>query len=133
VSPRLFALGALFISIVRVSADTLVVTNTNEDGPGSLRQAIVDANAQANTSDIIAFNIQGTGVRTITLSSALPDITGPVKIDGWTQPGFQGAPLIEITAAAGVAVDGLRVASTFSTIRGLIVNGFQNGIYVSGS
>ena len=76
-SPRLFALGALLISIVRVSADTFVVTNTNDSGPGSLRQAITDANAHPNPAngDDIRFNIPGSGIHTITVSSALPDIT----------------------------------------------------------
>ncbi|MCU0716763.1 MAG: DUF4347 domain-containing protein, partial [Pirellula sp.] len=45
---------------------TYVVTNTNDSGAGSLRQAILDANANAG-QDSIVFNITGTGTHTITL------------------------------------------------------------------
>src|SRR4051812_10932852 len=65
---------------------TFTVANTNDGGTGSLRQAILDANTTAG-ADTIAFNIAGAGVRTIAPTLALPPITGPVVIDGYTQPG----------------------------------------------
>src|SRR5918995_5038985 len=76
-------------------AATFVVTNTNDSGPGSLRQAILDANANPG-SDVVNFNI-GSGLKTITPASGFP-ITDPVLIDGTTQPGFSGTPLIQINA-----------------------------------
>src|SRR5215203_6607698 len=60
-----------------------VVTNTNDAGSGSLRQAILDANANAGV-DAITFNITGAGVHTIKPLSALPVVTGTVSIDGFT-------------------------------------------------
>jgi len=122
----------LLLSIARVSADTFVVTNTNDSGPGSLRQAIVDANAHPNAAngDTIRFTIGGSGVHTITLTSALPDITESLYIDGTTEPGFNGSPLIELTAMPGLAADGLRIAAAGTTIADLIINGFQNGIFI---
>src|SRR3989442_2742136 len=69
-------------------AATLTVTNTADSGPGSLRQAILDANADASTNDVsIEFNIPGSGVQTIAPLSSLPYITHSVSIDGYTQPG----------------------------------------------
>ena len=65
---------------------TFSVTNTNDAGAGSLRQAILDANANAGT-DLINFSIPGPGPHTIQPASALPIITDPVVIDGYTQPG----------------------------------------------
>jgi hypothetical protein len=50
-------------------AATLVVTNTSASGPGSLRQAVLDA---TNGMDTIVFQIPGGGVHTIALTSALP-------------------------------------------------------------
>ncbi len=47
--------------------------------------------------DTIAFAIPGAGVHTITVASDLPVIDDPLMIDGWTQPGFAGTPLIELT------------------------------------
>ena len=40
---------------------SLVVTNTNDSGPGSLRQAIIESNADSGDLDTIVFNIPGSG------------------------------------------------------------------------
>lgn len=74
---------------------TLEVTNTFGAGPGSLRQAIIDANQDPNTN-LIVFNIPGAGLQTINLSTVLPQINSPVIIDGTTQPGYAGTPLVRI-------------------------------------
>ena len=79
------ALVALF-SIGTAAADTYTVSNSLDAGPGSFRQAILDANTRAG-SDTIAFNIPGSGVHTITPTTELPAIASPVIIDGYTQPG----------------------------------------------
>ena len=77
------------------SAATLVVTTTSDSGSGSLRQAILDANA-TNGLDSIVFQIPGTAPFTITPLAALPAITDPVVIDGTTQPGYTpNHPIIE--------------------------------------
>src|SRR5262249_39505577 len=65
---------------------TFVVTNTDDSGDGSLRDVMARANA-APGADTIAFNIPGDGVHTIKPASALPAVTDPVTIDGYTQPG----------------------------------------------
>ena len=136
---RTFLLSAVLVSfaLASISADTFVVANNNDSGPGSLRQAIIDANAHPNGAavDVIGFNIPGGGVRTITVVSALPDITEGVLLDGWSQPGFQQAPLIELSAASGLAADGLRIIGGSTHVRGLVINGFvgndpRAGIYV---
>src|SRR5688500_10506331 len=77
----------------RTMLSTYTVTNTNDTGAGSLRQAILDANKHLGT-DTIAFKI-GTGLKTIAPKSYLPAINQPTIVDGTTQPGFAGKPLIE--------------------------------------
>ncbi|MBI2947501.1 MAG: autotransporter-associated beta strand repeat-containing protein, partial [Verrucomicrobia bacterium] len=57
---------------------TLAVTNTNDSGFGSLRQAITDAVADSGTETIDATGISGT----ITLQSALPIISESLTING---------------------------------------------------
>ena len=102
-----------------------VVTNVNDYGSGSLRQAITDANALAG-ADTIVFNIPGTGVRTISPTSALPTITDPVTLDATMQPGFAGAPLVELDGAqAGAQANGLRLTGGASTVRGLVIDRFS--------
>jgi len=69
-----------------LTAATFTVTNTNDSGAGSLRQAILDANGAAG-ADTIAFNIAGGGVHTIAVATPLPDITEDLEVRGFTQPG----------------------------------------------
>jgi hypothetical protein len=116
------------------------VTSTADDGPGSLRQAIVEANA-APGFDEIRFDIPGPGVRTIAPRSPLPAALEPVRIDGTTQPGYAGTPLIEIDgSSAGPAADGLALRPgpqppepiQGAGILALVVNRFSgNGIVVA--
>lgn len=97
---------------------TFTVTNTNDTGTGSLRQAILDANANPG-ADTIAFNISG-GSLTITPATSLPLITNPVTIDGTTQPGFAGKPLIALSGSQGGG--GLGLEGGASVVRGLVIN-----------
>jgi hypothetical protein len=107
---------------------TYLVTNSTDSGAGSLRQGILDANASPGL-DTIAFNIGGPGVQTIRPLSALPTITGPVVIDGTTQPGFAGTPLIELAGNSAGSANGLMITAGNSTVRGLVINRFaQSGI-----
>ena len=107
------------------------VGNTSDSGPGSLRQAILDANTDPGTTDHISFSIPGSGVHTITLQSPLPPIASPLVIDGTTQPGYAvGAPLIELN---GNGKTGLVLNGGESTIRGLVINGFSGDAIVISS
>ena len=109
------------------SAATFTVTNTNDSGAGSLRQALLDANANPGT-DTIVFSI-GSGVQTITLATIFPTITDPVSIDGSTQPGFSGSPLIVIDGINITTsnIYGLRIDAGNSTVKGLVINNFLRG------
>lgn len=84
----------------------IVVSNANDEGPGSLRQAILDAKASGKPSKV-TFSI-GTGTQKITLQTALPNLTGALSIDGTTQPGYGGTALIQIDFAAGLTIGGGR-------------------------
>lgn len=111
----------------------LTVTNTGDSGPGSLRQAIVDANA-TNAADEIHFQLSENDV-TIRPLEALPVITSPVVIDGTTQPGFVGVPLIEIDGtSAGPRTFGLEINTDDSSVNSLVVNRFSgHGIRIRGA
>ncbi|HKI19981.1 MAG TPA: Ig-like domain-containing protein, partial [Isosphaeraceae bacterium] len=121
---------------------TFTVTSTGDSGPGTLRQAIVDSNVQAGPNTI-DFNIPGTGVQTIAPISALPAITTPVTIDGYSQPGAhpntngprQGdnATLLIQLDGSNLALSlgsptGLLVTGGGSTVRGLVIDDFYQGI-----
>src|SRR3954453_7876659 len=108
---------------------TFLVSNVNDSGTGSLRQAILGSNA-ATGPNSITFNIPGSGIQFIQLKSALPTLTKPVTMDGTTEPGSGGQPVIRIDGlGAGSGAVGLTVASTASgsTLKGLQVTRFGGG------
>jgi titin len=104
---------------------TFVVTTTDDAGPGSLRQAILDANATPGSNQI-DFAIGDGGPQTIAPTSALPEVTNTVVLDGTTQPGFAGSPLIDLDGAAVTpGTSGLVIRADNSTVRGLAITGFR--------
>ena len=126
ISVKAQSAGAVGVSAqVPLSDGIFIVTNTADSGPGSLRQAILDAvSAPAATVD---FEIPGGGVQTIQTVSALPVINKGLVIDGFSQPGYAGTPLIEIDGAGAGSSDGLTLTSSRTTIRGLVIDGFLYG------
>ena len=117
-------------------AATFTVTNTNDSGAGSLRQAILDANANPGL-DTIAFDISGSGVQTITLSTTLDAFTDPVFLDGYSQPGSSANTLavgddavirIKIDAGTANPALGFSSGSGGSTIRGLSIAGTSGAL-----
>ncbi len=114
------------------SAATFTVTNTTDGGPGSLRQAILDANA-AGGSDNIVFAIPGGGPHIIAPATPFPVITGTTTLDGYTQsgsilPGATWPAKIMIVLQGSYIGNGLEFASTAtgSSVRGLSIVGFGN-------
>ena len=104
-----FVVGlAIAFASMPLAANTYSVTSTSDTGAGSLRQAILDANANPG-ADTIHFNITGSGVHTIVLASSLPSLTGPVTIDGYSQPGSlanTNGPTLGTNAQIKIEIDG---------------------------
>jgi hypothetical protein len=119
----------------RTLLSTFLVMSTADSGPGSLRQAILDSNASTGQTNTIVFAIPGSGVQTISPLSALPAITQAVLIDGESQTGYPGTPLIELSGSQAGSVDGLTITGSDVTVRGLDINGFSQGagILISGT
>jgi hypothetical protein len=134
------AVALLGVWSAPAAADTFRVRNTADSGPDSLRRAITQANSNAG-ADAIRFRIAGAGVKTIRPASPLPDITDPVTVNGYSQPGAsantlaQGSDavlLIQLNGADAGAANGLTVEAGDSTIRGLVINRFAgNGIILA--
>jgi parallel beta-helix repeat protein len=147
---RILALGVLLAALAAAwlpaanpahASTTFTVINTNDSGAGSLRQAITDANATSG-ADVINFDIPGTGVHNIAPATELPTITDPVTINGYSQAGAtpntkavgsDAVLKIELSGqSAGAGAIGLRVESANSTIVGLVINRWGQGIRVNG-
>ena len=118
-----------------------VVTSTAESGAGSLRQAILNADAFYGTASI-TFDIPtsdpgynaSTGTWIITPASALPIINEAVALDATTQPGYSTRPLIALDGVdAGSGVTGFIITGGHSTVQGLVIDNFSgNGIEIDG-
>jgi hypothetical protein len=134
-------LGA-FESVVEDELE-FIVSQGEDGGAGSLRQAIVDANASGQPA-LIRFALPGgCGPHTITLQSELPEVNGTLRIDGTTQPGasasvgeaFDGAVCIRIAPAimvGGRLPWGLRATSGRLAVRGLSFTGFAAAVQFDG-
>ena len=101
-------------------ANTFNVTSAADAGPGTLRDAITQANDETNNPgpDTIEFAIPGTGVPNIALASPLA-VTSIVTINGATQ----AAGAVEI-GGGGTVDGGLLLSGGSSTVSGLVLNGF---------
>ena len=77
------------------------ICETATAGECTLRAAIMEANASPGT-DTISFHIPGDGPHTISPSYGFDFIFDPVVIDGTTQPGFSGTPVIELDGSQAV-------------------------------
>jgi hypothetical protein len=124
------------------------VININATGPGSLAQAITDANNDPNPS-IIDFNIpdNGSGNATryyvIALTASLPTITNQVTVDGSTESGFIHHPaVVQVSVSSNsLHFDGLTLGTTTdaahgsagSTIKALNIVGFTSAAGVAGA
>jgi hypothetical protein len=122
----------------------LSVTNTNNAGAGSLRDAIVAANSTPGLNGIV-FNIPGAGCpKIINLTSSLPGITDSLVIDGGTQPGsvantsdiaFNGTRCVLLRgpgSGIGLQVPGGAPASTQLVVDSLVFGGFDFSVFLSG-
>ncbi len=121
---------------LQTSGCSTIVTNTSDSGAGSLRAAIDCANATPG-ADGIVFDIPGAGVvHTIAPMTNLPALSEQASIDGTSQPGYTGTPLIRIDGSLllGLGGIGLQINSNAagSIIRGLnLVGMFDKAIYIS--
>jgi hypothetical protein len=98
---------------------TFTVTDNGDTGPGTLRDAINQANLAAGT-DLINFT---SGLPTINVGSTtalpLPSITEAVTIDG-------GSPRVELNGTnAGPSAIGITITAPGVTIRSLVINRFS--------
>ena len=119
----------------------LTVTDTSDSASdtGSLRYAILNA----QNGDTIGFDIPATDPGydattnswTIEPASPLPAITNSILIDGFSQPGYSGTPVIELYGSQAGTSNGLTINGSGVTVRGLDVGGFSQGagILISGS
>lgn len=141
---HLATLGLIATLALAGSADAAVFTVRSTDdtsdgscttGHCSLREAIAAANAAAG-ADTIAFAIPGAGPHLITLLSPLPYVSTTMTIDGTTQPGYAGTPLVGISGAylSGQSGRGLLLTAANSAVRGLLVGDCpSDGIMIYGT
>jgi trimeric autotransporter adhesin len=139
------AVASVTVGITESAAAGPVVVNSTGDGdwdgnPGAcetatgngvctLRAAFAVANTATGT--VIDFAVPGPGVHSITPGSALPALWLPVTIDGTSQPGYTGVPLIEVSGASAPDDQGIILNGGDSAVRGLVVDRWgEQGILI---
>jgi hypothetical protein len=105
--------------------NTLIVTNTNDSGAGSLREAITAANgdnvATTITFDPTVFPLPPALSGVIVPLSALPNLIGP----GDTIDGTRAGVILDGTNMTALLAAGLRVRASNYTIQGLSFRNFS--------
>lgn len=137
---RKFITTILILVCGIANANTFIVSNTNDSGAGSLREAITSSNTIMG-ADTIIFNISigdagynsTSGTWLISLQSPLPYlIGGNLFVDGSTQPGYNGTPKIAISTNIPSSVFwAFGIFSSNNKIKGIQIYGFANGILLS--
>jgi CSLREA domain-containing protein len=126
------SLAALTVRVAPAEAATFTVNTTNDANDGacnsshcSLREAIIAASSAADL-DTISFDLLGPGPHTIRPGSGYPVSNFPVIVDGTTQPGYVGKPIVELDGSlTGPGSIGLNFRGGGSTVRGLVINRFK--------
>jgi hypothetical protein len=128
-SRNLVFIGLLILVLTSASVSwaQIIVTTLADSGPGSLRQAIIDANGDGVATTIIfdpaVFPPPPAAPGVILLQSPLPNLTG---IRGDTIDGTGAGVVLDGSALAGLGNVGLNVRGSNYTIRGLTVQNFSN-------
>ena len=108
-------------------ATRYTVTNTNDSGPGSLREAL-EFSYTTKAKDSIFFNITGQGPHVINIPTPLPDISKNILIDGSTQPGFIDGKETIVLQGNGQFIGLSLYHCSNVEIYGLTLRNFSNGI-----
>jgi uncharacterized repeat protein (TIGR01451 family) len=114
---------------VTVSGATVVVTNTNDSGAGSLRQALLDAQSAVCTSPCaITFNIPAPPF-VIQPATNLPGVASNTTVDGTTQPGYAGIPIVEVDGNLISSGGTFILGGTNAKLTGLAITNSNAGAY----
>ena len=115
---------------IEIADGTLAVSSLTSQQQGQVSGTLLTT-APGNTID---FDIPGSGVQTINITSEMPAITVPVTIDGYTQPGSipntlasgdNAVLLIELNRGSE-SIDGLTITAGESTVEGLVIDGNES-------
>ncbi len=131
-------------TVTTATDESDAVSITHPEGPDmlmSLREAINAADSNPGP-DTINFDIGTGAVQTILVATDLPDITDPVTINGYSEPGSHENTdavadnavlhvVLSRSASPGTGV-GLRILASDTSVRGLAINNFLDAIEVGG-
>jgi gliding motility-associated-like protein len=125
--------GCTDTEAVSVSEFGYVVTTTADSGPGSFRQTLECASDIPGTN-VITFNIPGSGPFEIKLTAPLPPVSDSTIIDATTQPGWSLGQIVLTPASPGLIAEGLTVTANKCQVSGLAFSGFAAaGVFATGA
>lgn len=117
-----FTLVIALFAVSYTNAATFTVTNTDDSGPGSLRQAAADASANVNDEDDIVFDASLAG-ETIVLTTGRIILSGPVNVIG-PNP---GSITVSGNDSSGIFLFSLGIGTTVSNVSNInFINGLES-------
>jgi parallel beta-helix repeat protein len=139
---RLAAPLATLLLVPAAGAATFTVTHGNDGGPGSLRQAFLDANAAPAPPHQVVFAIPTADpsfdgqVFTLSPLSALPELRGGITVDGTMQTAATGdsnplGPEVAIDGSLAGGGNGIQISGDGGGVVGLAIHGFLSGAGVA--
>ena len=116
------ATAVIALAASTLAAATFVVSNASDSGNGSLRQAMLNANAGGG-GDVVFSNVTGV----ITLDSPLPNISASMNILG------PGTNLLSLSGNNQYAIFGINAGTTNTFANFTIADGYTESQWVSNS
>lgn len=127
---KYFIINVIFTA--QILPNLIIVSNTHDNGVGSLRAAIL-MSGQLSAPRYIVFRIQS-DLKKIYIKSVLPPIPSDTILDATTQPGYDGIPVVCINGSAVKGPGFLLNGVSRVTIKGFAITDFdQHGISIINS
>ena len=131
-------LSGLVVTYTGTGADTSPGDGVCWDGTGCSLQAAIEENNALGTPGTVNFNIPGAGPFVINPPAEFVDVLTRLTIDGTTQPGYSGTPLIVIDGTGTAPVDSLDTeglefhgaGASGSILRGVSISNFVSAIEI---
>lgn len=124
---KLLCLVFCLLVFLKGNAAVYTVTSDSSAGLGSFLAALDSANADPNW-DEIQFNIPGAGPHTILFSGPY-ELLGPVKINGYSQPGATFPnPTIVLDGSLGFG-QGIELLTSDVEVTGMVTQSFASAVF----
>ena len=106
------------------AAPFTVTSLSDSTSTGTLRWAIINVNTTPGAPHVLSFNLPAPFI--IAPTGTLPALQQPVRVDGTTQPGYAGVPIVRLVGSnTAIFGQGLSLEADGSILRGLSIEKYE--------